>query len=430
MTRMMVNRHDQGWIHALHKSKPRPPGRHREDWYLITDQSDTSVAEIYIYDEIGLWGITAAEFCQDLRDLEAEHVDLHINSPGGDVWDGIAIYNALCNHPASVTTWIDGLAASAASFIAQAGSRVAIARNATVMIHDAEGICIGNSADMAEMAELLDRASNNIADIYAQRYSTVKSWRKAMQEVSWYVGQEAVDAGLADESYDPEQGADGRPAKRQREATDRARVHHVPRPVSTACPSHETSTTDEGSWDADAEQRRLPSPMLIATARKMYGYYDSSRVEDGKLPKDACKLPHHVVSEGGTPGAAHMGGVRNALARLPQSDIPDEEHDAIRAHLNRHLEDGGGEPSDNAAPDITAWWNPEVFTAAVATAADQRALYGFDPDAFRDSIRAVAEDMPASEPEQQRCRAPCCQPTPGPTITRSQFEEAIKRGLL
>ena len=176
MRRRLMNR---ATAHDLRRpTSAKTPGNARQ-WYSIVNATAVTPAEIYLYDEIGLWGITAADFVNELSYLDAASIDLHINSPGGDVFDGVAIYNALCNHPATITTYIDGLGASAASFIAQAGSVVNIARNGTMMIHDAEGICIGNCADMQEMADLLDRASNNIADIYAQRSRTVLQWRKA-----------------------------------------------------------------------------------------------------------------------------------------------------------------------------------------------------------------------------------------------------------
>lgn len=423
-------------IRAFHSVRRPTDGK---GWYQITNLvGGVGTAEVYVYDEIGFWGVTAAEFCQELKNLEAVHIDLRINSPGGDVWDGIAIYNALCNHPASISTYIDGLAASAASFIAQAGGKVSIARNGTMMIHDAEGMCFGNAQDMSEMAELLDRTSNNIADIYAQRCSTVNVWRKAMRAVSWYVGQEAVDAGLADETYEPEHDTEGEPAERRRRASNANPqvVNRTPKPVSTACPTHSTDTTEDGIWDADSEQGKLTFPISVANARKMYGWYDNSRIEDGSLPKDACSLPHHVVSDSGTPGAAHMGGVRNALSRLSQSDIPSDEQDAVRAHLNSHLEDGGGTPSDETEPEdfsgvqidnIAEWWNPEVFRTAVATAADLHKLYGFNPDMFKEAIRNVAMDFPAPTDPIPASRE---LPPSAPTITLQEFESAIKKGLL
>lgn len=126
---------------------------------------------------------------------------MHINSPGGDVFDGIAILNALRAHKGPVTTIVDGLAASAASFIAQAGATRIMMRNSEMMIHDASGLCIGNASDMREMLDLLERTSDNIASVYAERSGTgsVETWRAAMSAETWYSAQEAVAAGLADQ---------------------------------------------------------------------------------------------------------------------------------------------------------------------------------------------------------------------------------------
>ncbi|MEU0411718.1 head maturation protease, ClpP-related [Streptomyces griseorubiginosus] len=168
-------------------------------WYELKNLS-ADVAEIAIYDEIGMWGITASDFVKDIQSVTAQQIALHINSPGGDVFDGLAILNALRQHPANVSVTIDGLAASAASFIAMAGDTVRIAPQAMVMIHDASGVVVGNAEDMLDMADLLDKTSNNIAAVYAQRAGgTVEDWRAAMKAETWYSDQEAVDAGLVDE---------------------------------------------------------------------------------------------------------------------------------------------------------------------------------------------------------------------------------------
>jgi ATP-dependent Clp endopeptidase proteolytic subunit ClpP len=176
-------------------------------WYELKNLS-TDVAEVAIYDEIGLWGITASDFVKDLQSVTAKTVALHINSPGGDVFDGLAILNALRQHPANVEVTIDGLAASAASFIAMAGNSIRIAPQAMVMIHDAAGVVVGNAEDMIDMADLLDKTSNNIAAVYAQRAGgTVEDWRAAMKAETWYSDQEAVDAGLVDEVLTAQQDA-------------------------------------------------------------------------------------------------------------------------------------------------------------------------------------------------------------------------------
>lgn len=175
----------------------------RRDWYRI-DNTAGGGAEVWLYDEIGFFGVSAADFVTEFKALGSVPIDLHINSPGGAVFDGIAIYNTIRHHPAPVTVHIDGLAASAASFIAMAGDRVQIARNATMMIHDALGLCIGNAADMTELAGFLEKASDNIADIYAQRTGTsAADWRAAMRAETWYSADEAVAAGLVDGVAEP-----------------------------------------------------------------------------------------------------------------------------------------------------------------------------------------------------------------------------------
>lgn len=116
----------------------------------------------------------------------------------------------------------------------------------------------------------------------------------------------------------------------------------------TVSPTHETGVV-EGEWDASTHVGRLPSPMSVSVAQRMYAWYDAERVEDGQIVKDACSLPHHVVSTDGTPGAANLNGVRNALSRLPQSNIPASEHDRIRAHLRAHLPDGEDDEASAAS---------------------------------------------------------------------------------
>lgn len=175
----------------------RPSGK-TGSWYELKNLS-SDVVDINIYDEIGYWGVTASSFVEDLQGVNASTINLHISSPGGDVFDGLAILNSLRQHKATVNVTVDGLAASAASFIAMAGDSIKIAPNAMMMIHEASGLVVGNSGDMREMADLLDKTSANIADIYARRAGgDPEEWRTAMRAETWYTHQEAVTAGLAD----------------------------------------------------------------------------------------------------------------------------------------------------------------------------------------------------------------------------------------
>src|SRR5258707_661628 len=126
----------------------RPSAKSAASWYRIEALSDE--AEIYVYDEIGLYGRTANDFIQELSQLNADAIRLHLNSPGGDVFDGIAIYNALKSSTAQITVQVDALAASIASVIAMAGDRVEVANNAQFMIHDARGVGLGTADEMRE----------------------------------------------------------------------------------------------------------------------------------------------------------------------------------------------------------------------------------------------------------------------------------------
>jgi ATP-dependent protease ClpP protease subunit len=189
--------------------KSQAAGENRP-WYRIENHvldeanSNGEKAVIYIYDEIGdsWWGesTNASDFVKELSALKVQNIELHLNSPGGDIFEGVAIYQALKAHDAQVHVIVDALAASAASFIAQAGDKITMTRAATMMIHDGSGLVWGNAADMRSTADLLDKLSNTIADIYSARAGeTVDFWRNMMIQETWFNSQEAVDAGLADE---------------------------------------------------------------------------------------------------------------------------------------------------------------------------------------------------------------------------------------
>ncbi|MFF7550934.1 head maturation protease, ClpP-related [Streptomyces canus] len=189
-------------------------GIEAQSWYRITNAADPDEAEVMLYDEVGGWfGATADQFIADLRGITAPSLRVRINSPGGSVFEGIAIANALRSHPGNITVQVDGIAASIASVIAMAGDRIEMAPNTMLMIHEASGVCLGNASDMEEMAQLLDLISDNIADAYAARAGgTRESWREQMRDETWFLPDDAVKAGLADEAVTmPKQGTPAEP---------------------------------------------------------------------------------------------------------------------------------------------------------------------------------------------------------------------------
>lgn len=173
------------------------PGR---GWYRIENKTALDCTDVFLYDEVGAWGTSANDFVKELRDVKAGSINVHVNSPGGEVFDGLAIFNALRSHKAKVTVYIDGLAASAASFIAMAGDHIVAERNASLMIHNAHAVGVGDADDMRKLADMLDRMSETIANIYAERAGgTTAQWRTRMKTETWFSADEAVAAGLVDE---------------------------------------------------------------------------------------------------------------------------------------------------------------------------------------------------------------------------------------
>src|SRR3989304_3679342 len=173
-------------------------------WYHMRNAvDDDSTAEVFIYDEIGgSFGIDAAEFVHDLSEIDANNIDVRINSPGGNVFDSISIYNALVRHPANVTTYVDALAASAASIIAMAGDEVVMMVGSQLMIHDALAPEMGKPRDHREMAHWLYRQSYNPAFIYAVKGGgETAEWRERMLDETWMFADEAIDLRLADRVY-------------------------------------------------------------------------------------------------------------------------------------------------------------------------------------------------------------------------------------
>lgn len=169
-------------------------------WFSI-EHAAAEVAEVSIFDEISPWGVTAQDFVSEIAKITAPTVKLHLNTPGGDVYDGIAIYNAIKDHPSTFNAYIPGLAASIGTVIAMAADSIVIAPHARMMIHDAWAHAAGNAEDMAKLAERLEATSQNIASIYAERSpeKSADEWRALMKAETWFTDQGAVDAGLADE---------------------------------------------------------------------------------------------------------------------------------------------------------------------------------------------------------------------------------------
>lgn len=193
-----------GILAILNDATGAPPtGR---QWFRVVNEEDASKpVEILIYDQIGKdwWddsGVGAKAFADELKKIAADReIVVGINSPGGSVWDGLAIYHQLQARKAKVTTRVDGVAISAASFIAMAGRELRMPKNTLMMIHEPAALAAGDAEEMRKAAEALDRHGEVIAGIYADKTGKpAKDMRALMREETWFTGQEAKDAKLCD----------------------------------------------------------------------------------------------------------------------------------------------------------------------------------------------------------------------------------------
>lgn len=186
----------------------KPPTAPRRARTVEVRAAGSNVTDILLYEEIGQWGVTAEEFVTALAAIQTPDIRVRINSPGGDVFDGITIYNALQGWKGNVDCVIDGIAASAASYIAMAGDTIRIHESAMMMVHRAWGMAVGNTKDMADMANTLAKVDGVMADIYAKQ--TGKSAKEMLAlmdgeaDGTWFTAQEAGALGLVDEVIPPD----------------------------------------------------------------------------------------------------------------------------------------------------------------------------------------------------------------------------------
>ena len=172
-------------------------------WTRFAAVENDDPADISIFDVIGEdpWsggGWTSRKMGGVLRNIGVRDITVSINSPGGDVFEGVAIYNLLRGHKAKVNVRVMGLAASAASLIAMAGDDITMGRGTMMMVHNAWAAAIGNRHDLRAAADVMERFDASMASIYSQAAGITDSdAAKLMDAETWMTGQEAIDAGFA-----------------------------------------------------------------------------------------------------------------------------------------------------------------------------------------------------------------------------------------
>lgn len=329
-------------------------------WYRITNEAGEK-AKVYIYAPIGssFWeqGVTANDFVKELDDLDVDEIELHVNSPGGSVYEGIAIRNALVQHKATVTTIVDGLAASAASYIALAGDEVIMAPNSELMIHDASGLCMGWASDMKKMADDLDRISDNIASMYADKAGgDAKDWRKAMLAETWYSADEAVSAGLADRvDRKKDTGEDTEDVENRFDLSvfNYAGRSHAPRPAQPARrASYSAGTTGVSRYVSE------PGPELVPMlpAASAAGVHPPAAPASGDTTQKGDAAMADITDE-------QLTTLRQTAGVADDADV-----DTVLAALTEALAEQADAPQGTTAPEGTILVDQAAFADLQAQA--------------------------------------------------------------
>ena len=227
-------------------------------WYSIQAKADQS-ADISIFDEIGFFGVNAKQFIGDLKAIDAKTIKLAINSPGGSVFDALAMYNALRQHPANVEVTVLGVAASAASLVAMAGDTIVMPENAFMMIHNPLNFAYGNADELREMADVLDKIGASLVATYANRTGLPEDEIKALLDAeTWLNAEEAVLKGFADELQ---------PALKVAASFDMERLPDNVRAAIEPPPAPEPEPEDDHPLDAAADSRALAASIIALSAQ-------------------------------------------------------------------------------------------------------------------------------------------------------------------
>ena len=169
-----------------------------KNWYSIQNKAGKT-ADVYIFDEIGMYGVTAQDFIGEIKDLKDTPINLRINSLGGDVFNGMAIYNVIKKRESRTTVYIEGIAASVATIIALGADEVVMSENSLFMIHNAWGGTMGDSKDMRKSADTLDKISNELTEIYMKKTGlSYDRITEMMDEETWLSAEEAYEFGFVD----------------------------------------------------------------------------------------------------------------------------------------------------------------------------------------------------------------------------------------
>lgn len=341
-------------------------------------------AELMIFSQIGNWDdmgdVSARAFAKDLSALptSVKRLDIHINSPGGSVFEAQGIYSRLADHRSTKHVYVDGLAASAASIIAMVGHKIYIRANANMMIHLPSGLAMGNANDMRHMATALDSITESMINVYAKRTGLDRDeLRDLLAAETWFSPQEAVDKGFADEMRGVVKAAaiiGEHKAVFNGAEFDLSRFHNVPAftaqqteepqrmkpkpkpsanagappadppdpdpnpnpppppedaippaapPRAAAPPADPPPPPAEGTYEAGVAAERIRVTALQKLIRPSTAKIVADAIKDGKQPSDIFDACMEAMDKAAQRGARHADA--SALDGIPPSDGADDD---------------------------------------------------------------------------------------------------------
>ncbi|MGH6900187.1 MAG: head maturation protease, ClpP-related [Geminicoccaceae bacterium] len=309
-------------------------------WYEFRAQMKG--AEIVIYDEIGAFGIPAKVFLDELKALgPVAELTVRINSPGGSVFDGVAIYNALKRHGAAITVWIDGIAASIASMIAMAGDEVVMPENAMLVLHDPSGLVVGTASDMRTTADALDKMAAGMVAAYRDKSGAGDAEIEALMAAeTWLSAEEAVELGFADRVEPPVRMAAHFDLSRFRNPPPRlaaltasatAQEDHMPDPQkkrpSRSAPTAQADKAEDRQVQAGAEEVQAEAPEADTETDR------AAQPEQPAAPDPLCEPTGEPAAATSAASEAAAGNGSPKLALQPTAQVIDLG--AVRADERR-----------------------------------------------------------------------------------------------
>lgn len=280
--------------------------------------ADGAPTEILLYDEIGYWGVTDKDFALALAQAGDGPITVRVNSPGGDVFHGYAIYNQLMARTSPVNIVIDGLAASAASFIAMAGDTISMAETSMLMIHNAWGIVVGDRNDMLETAAVMEKIDGQLAAIYASKSSkSVSDVSAMMDSETWFTSNEAKTAGLCDEvlTKAPAQTAASNTTRIKIEG----RVMALAKPIKASLPAYDPDA--DGDNDAEEALGMLNAAAVLLTQAS--ACLTGGTVEDSATLSEAAPIIPGASADDNIAAAAaqELKNARLRRLRIAEAEV-------------------------------------------------------------------------------------------------------------